>query len=70
MTSGGGVADVSGLGLTAFGVMPILNIGYGIASHPSQVNLADSYRLMAEGTALVSYIVVSIVILGLVLIIR
>ena len=58
------------LGLTAFGIVPILYLGYGIARHPSQVNLADSYRLIAEGTALVAYIVVSIIILGLMLIIR
>ncbi len=58
------------LGLTVFGLAPILYMGYGIARHPSQTNLADSYRLIAEGSALVSYIVVSIVILGLILIIR
>ena len=38
--------------LTLFGLAPILYMGYGIARQPSQTNLADSYRLIAEGSAL------------------
>ena len=40
------------LAYAAFGLMPILYVGYGVPRDPSTRNLADSYRLVAEAPRL------------------
>jgi hypothetical protein len=52
------------LAYAAFGLMPILYVGYGVPRDLSSQNLADSYRLVAEGSGVVSYLVISAAIIG------
>lgn len=58
----------SHFGLTILGFMAVGYIGYGVPRNPILQDLADSYRLIAQGAAVISYLVVSAIILGLIFI--